>query len=84
MQPRSFAGYKRHAVALVCRAGARIRTGRRRARSARFAALGGQAPAGADIGGVAPITQATPISADQASQIARLRQENDRPWNATF
>ncbi|UFW51204.1 MULTISPECIES: transposase [Bradyrhizobium] len=29
--------------------------------------------AGAGIGGVAPATQATPMSADQASEIARLR-----------
>lgn len=54
--------------------------GDQRARSARrgAAALDGQIATGADIAAWRPTTRATPMSADQAVEIARLRQENER------
>lgn len=55
------------------------RNGRQRTRSARLGTATLEAPAGAGIGGVGPATQATPMSAHQASEIVRLRQENERP-----
>ena len=78
-QRRSFTeDYKRQAAELVVSSGRSI-TSVAKARSARLrsAALGKfrQEPTSAAW---RPTTQATPMAADQASEIARLRQENER------
>jgi transposase len=80
-QRRSFTEeYKRQAVELVVSSGRSITSvgkelGLRDSVLRRWVDKAGQQPASAAW---RPTTQATPMSADQASEIARLRQENER------
>jgi transposase len=72
--------YKRQAVELVVSSGRSIMSvakelGLRDSVLRRWVEKLGQQPTAAAR---RPITQATPTSADQASEIARLRQENER------